>query len=357
MTVPRLPRAVLAAALLAACGRERLPPAPPPPRVTAADPAPVPPPRAPWVAHRVVTDAVAVSGGRRHTVKPGETGIAIARAYGVAWSKVVAANHLKAPYTIEIGDTLLLPSAKAVAAQTPAERARAFQIDIDDLITGAEPAGGPARAARVTRPVRPAPAGATASRPAPAGATASRPADPGATAPRPADPGATAPRPADTATTPRPRTLPPRPLPRAPVVAATAPPLPILPGGTPTFAWPLDGRIVSAFGPKAGGRFNDGVNLRATPGTPVRAAADGVVAYAGDAVAGFGNLVLIKHADGWVSAYGHNEALLVARGQAVRRGDIVARSGATGAVDEPQLHFEVRRGRTPSDPVKLLPPR
>jgi len=114
---------------------------------------------------------------------------------------------------------------------------------------------------------------------------------------------------------------------------------------------------VSAFGAKPGGRFNDGVNLRATPGTPVRAAADGVVAYAGDAVAGFGNLVLIKHADGWVSAYGHNEALLVTRGQAVRRGDIVARSGATGAVDEPQLHFEMRRGRTPSDPVKLLPPR
>jgi murein DD-endopeptidase MepM/ murein hydrolase activator NlpD len=296
--------------------------------MTAADPAPVPPPRAPWVAHRVVTDAVAVPGGRRHIVKAGETGIAIARAYGVAWSKVVAANHLKAPYTIEIGDALLLPSAKAVAAQTPAERARAFQIDIDDLITGAEPAGGGPRPARVTRPVRPAPAGAPA------------------------------PRPADTATTPRPpRTLPPRPLPRAPVVAATALPIPILPGGTPTFAWPLEGRIVSAFGPKPGGRFNDGVNLRATPGTPVRAAADGVVAYAGDAVAGFGNLVLIKHADGWVSAYGHNEALLVARGQAVRRGDIVARSGATGAVDEPQLHFEVRRGRTPSDPVKLLPPR
>ncbi len=331
---PALSAALAAAllAVLAACGRT-------PPVVAVASP-PVasiaPPPRAPWVAHRVVTDAVAVLGGRRHIVKAGETGIAIARAYGVPWSKVVAANHLKAPYTIEIGDMLLLPTAKAVAAQTPAERARAFQIDIDDLITGAEPAGGgPVQPARA-RPVHPTAAGARPERPA--DATAPRP-------PRVAPP------------QPSPRVAPPRPSPRPPVVVATAPALPALPSGTPAFAWPLEGRIVSAFGAKPGGRFNDGVNLRATPGTPVRAAADGVVAYAGDAVAGFGNLVLIKHADGWVSAYGHNEALLVTRGQPVRRGDIVARSGATGAVDEPQLHFEMRRGRTPSDPVKLLPPR
>ncbi len=115
--------------------------------------------------------------------------------------------------------------------------------------------------------------------------------------------------------------------------------------------------MLSPFGAKPGGRFNDGINLKASAGTPVRAAADGVVAYAGDAIPGFGNLVLIKHADGWVSAYGHNETLLVARGARVTRGQIIARSGATGAVDEPQLHFELRRGRTPSDPVKLLPPR
>ncbi len=348
MTVFRLAFPATLLAVLAACGRTT-------PPVVAVAPPPVasiaPPPRAPWVAHRVVTDAVAVPGGRRHIVKAGETGIAIARAYGVPWSKVVAANHLKAPYTIEIGDALTLPTAKAVAAQTPAERARAFQIDIDDLITGAEPAGGgPAPSARA-RPVHPTGAGAKVERPA--DATAPRMAQP-QTSPRIAPP-----RPPAHIAPPQtsPRIVPPQTSPRPPVVVATAPPLPALPSGTPTFAWPLEGRIVSAFGAKPGGRFNDGVNLRATPGTPVRAAADGVVAYAGDAVAGFGNLVLIKHADGWVSAYGHNEALLVTRGQAVRRGDIVARSGATGAVDEPQLHFEMRRGRTPSDPVKLLPPR
>ncbi len=313
-----LRRSVLAAAavlaLLAGCGPTAAPVTvspPPPPRVATV--APPLPRRSPWVARRVVTDAVAVPGGRQHTVKAGETGIAIARAYGVPWSKVVAANHLTPPYTIEIGDKLLLPSARAVAAQSPAERARAFSIDIDDLITGAEPAGGgpaPRRAAPAPKPSRHA----------------------------------------------GPATPPPT-RPTAPQTATAAVPLPPVAGPAPVFAWPLEGRVLSGFGPKPGGRYNDGINLKASAGTPVRAAADGVVAYAGDAVAGFGNLVLIKHADGWVSAYGHNEALLVARGQRVAKGDIIARSGATGAVDEPQLHFELRRGRTPSDPLKLLPPR
>jgi murein DD-endopeptidase MepM/ murein hydrolase activator NlpD len=116
----------------------------------------------------------------------------------------------------------------------------------------------------------------------------------------------------------------------------------------------VPGRIISGFGPKAGGRFNDGVNLKASPGEPVRAAGDGVVAYAGDAIAGFGQLVLVKHAGGWVSAYGHNEALLVARGLRVKAGEVIARAGQTGAVAEPQLHFELRRGRAPVDPAKVI---
>jgi murein DD-endopeptidase MepM/ murein hydrolase activator NlpD len=86
----------------------------------------------------------------------------------------------------------------------------------------------------------------------------------------------------------------------------------------------------------------------------VRAAGDGIVAYAGDAIPGFGNLLLIKHAGGWVTAYGHNDALLVARGKRIARGDVIARAGATGSVVEPQLHFELRKGRTPVDPVKVI---
>ncbi len=304
--------AVLAFALLAGCGGRTYAPAlpeAPPPQVATVVPAPKPP----WQLRKVVVDAVVVPDGRIHTVKPGETGIAIARAYGVAWSRVVTANHLKPPYTIEIGDKLLLPTARQVAAMSVEDRAKAFRIDIDDLITGAEPAGG----------------GAVLAKPKP------RP------APRPPGAVAAAPKPA---------------APKSVTTGALAP-LPALPTATPVFAWPIEGRILSGFGPKPGGRYNDGVNLKASPGTAVRAAADGVVAYAGDAVAGFGNLILIKHADGWVSAYGHNEALLVARGAKVARGDIIARSGATGAVDEPQLHFELRRGRAASDPVKLLPAR
>ncbi len=333
---------LITAGLLAGCGGRvsttRSYPAPAPRPVAA--PAVAPAPKPPWQAHKVVTDAVAVPGGRIHTVKYGETGIAIARAYGVTWSRIVAANHLKPPYTIEIGDRLLLPSAKQVAAMSVEERAKAFKIDIDDLITGAEPAGGDP----VTAKPRP--------RPRPATSPASRPPVALANAPEalPSAPKASAPRPAAA------RPFVPRPAPPATATAALAP-LPALPTGTPVFAWPVEGRVLSSFGPKPGGRYNDGINLKASPGTAVRAAADGVVAYAGDAVAGFGNLILIKHADGWVSAYGHNEALLVARGAKVAKGDVIARSGATGAVDEPQLHFELRRGRAATDPVKLLPPR
>ena len=341
--IRRVPAIAAAAAVLAGCAREAVPPAPvffPPPRIVVAPS----PPRPAWLAHRVVTDAVAVPGGRLHTVKSGETGIAIAHAYGVPWSKIVAANRLRPPFTIEIGDKLLLPSAKQVAAQSVEERAKAFRIDIDDLITGAEPAGGgpaAAKAAGTSVAVRPKPGG----RP-PAVASAAGVAKPRIAT---AEPGAARPvrNPPERAATTAPR----------PATAAALPLLPALPASAPVFAWPVEGRILSGFGAKPGGRYNDGVNLKASPGTAVRAAADGVVAYAGDAVAGFGNLILIQHADGWVSAYGHNEALLVARGARVARGDIIARSGATGAVDEPQLHFELRRGRVATDPVKLLPAR
>ncbi|RMF13288.1 MAG: M23 family metallopeptidase, partial [Alphaproteobacteria bacterium] len=105
----------------------------------------------------------------------------------------------------------------------------------------------------------------------------------------------------------------------------------------------------------AQGLRNDGVNIAAPAGAPVRAAQAGVVAYAGDGLEAFGRLILIRHAGGWVSAYAHNAALLVHRGQRVRRGQIIARVGASGFVDRPQLHFELRRGKTPVDPLRHLP--
>jgi murein DD-endopeptidase MepM/ murein hydrolase activator NlpD len=330
---------------LAACARPAAPPPAPAPKPAAAQPKPKPvvqkpAPKPTWVARKVVPDArevaassvtvvsgdnlgrlaaragvsagaladennlsppytlkvgqvIRIPAGRYHRVKPGETGIAIAQAYGVKWSTVVTANRLTPPYMLGAGQMLRLPSKRTVAAMTLEERARAFTLNIDDLITGSEPAG-----------------------PAPKVKSA------------------------------KPRSAMPTPKPIAePAIFAGR------------FIWPVEGHILSGFGPKSGGRYNDGINIKSAAGTPVRAAADGVVAYAGDGLEGFGGLVLLKHGDGWITAYAHNEALLVARGDQVKRGDIVARVGSTGSVDEPQLHFEIRRGRTPVDPLKQLPSR
>jgi murein DD-endopeptidase MepM/ murein hydrolase activator NlpD len=252
------------------------------------------PPRTDWVARRVVPNAIVTPQGRFHVVKAGETGIAIARAYDVAWRDLIAYNGLQEPFVLRVGQRLRLspqftPSPAASRPpppQTLEDRARAFDIGIDDVMTGGQPAAKPG---------------------------AARPA--GAETPRP---------------------------------------LPAVTGEAPAFRWPLPGRIISGFGPKPGGRFNDGVNLKASAGEAVRAAGDGVVAYAGDAIPGFGNLLLVKHAGGWVTAYAHNEALLVARGAKVKAGEVIARAGQTGAVSEPQLHFELRRGRTPVDPARLI---
>ncbi|MGD2133172.1 MAG: peptidoglycan DD-metalloendopeptidase family protein [Maricaulaceae bacterium] len=128
-------------------------------------------------------------------------------------------------------------------------------------------------------------------------------------------------------------------------------------GPAPRFAWPAAGNVIDGFGPKEAGRRNDGVNIAANAGDPVVAAADGLVVYAGSELAGYGNLILVKHADGWVSAYAHNEALLVEEEQTVTQGQAIARAGSSGAVDAPQLHFELRRNGQPVDPAGILPRR
>jgi len=120
------------------------------------------------------------------------------------------------------------------------------------------------------------------------------------------------------------------------------------------FIWPVKGEIISGFGAKPKGLRNDGVNIKVKRGTPVVAAENGVVAYAGNELRGFGNLLLIKHADGWITAYAHNEQLLVRRGQRLKRGQKIATVGSSGNVTTPQLHFEIRRGKSPRDPKKYL---
>jgi murein DD-endopeptidase MepM/ murein hydrolase activator NlpD len=117
----------------------------------------------------------------------------------------------------------------------------------------------------------------------------------------------------------------------------------------PTFKWPLRGRVISGF-PKS-----DGLDLAVPEGTAVHAADDGVVAYAGSELKGYGNLILIRHANGFVTAYAHASELIVKRNDQVRRGQVIAKSGQTGSVSSPQLHFEIRKGSTPVDPMQYLP--
>ncbi len=121
--------------------------------------------------------------------------------------------------------------------------------------------------------------------------------------------------------------------------------------GAPEFRWPVRGRIIAGFGAKGG---NEGINIAVPEGTPVKAVESGVVAYAGSELKNYGNLVLIRHDDGWVSAYAHNSEITVKRGDKVKRGQTVAKSGQSGNVQAPQVHFELRKGSTPVDPLPYL---
>ena len=118
--------------------------------------------------------------------------------------------------------------------------------------------------------------------------------------------------------------------------------------------WPVRGKVISNFGAKPNGLKNEGINISVPEGTSVRAAEGGVVAYAGNELKGYGNLVLIRHEGGYVTAYAHAKELFVKRGDTVKRGDVIAKAGQTGSVSSPQLHFEVRKGATALDPIKYL---
>ena len=125
-------------------------------------------------------------------------------------------------------------------------------------------------------------------------------------------------------------------------------------GAMPSFGWPVRGRLIAGFGSKPDGTQNDGINLAVPEGTPIKAADDGVVAYAGNELKGYGNLVLIQHTNGFVTAYAHASELMVKRGDTVKRGQVIAHAGQTGNVTSPQLHFEIRKGSTPVDPTQYL---
>ncbi|MBK5264113.1 MAG: M23 family metallopeptidase [Alphaproteobacteria bacterium] len=246
---------------------------------------------APFIIHP--GQKLRVPAGRYHLVSEGETGIAIARAYGIAWRDIVGRNGLEDPFILRRGQRLLLPSETGPRGQTLEQRAAAFRIDIDDILTGGQPA--------LKEGERTA-AASTMAKPLPTTAAISEPSR-----------------------------------------------------FSGTFAWPLSGPVIAPFGPVASGLRNDGLDIKAPKGTPIHAAADGVVAYAGDEIKLFGGLVLINHGSGWVTAYGHADTLNVVRGQKVTKGQVIGLSGTSGFVSEPKLHFEIRKDRKPVDPLLHLP--
>ena len=252
--------------------------------------------------------------GRQHRVQQGDTLYNIAQRYDVGLYELARLNDSQPPYTIKVGSILSIPAAE------PSNQV-------------VSPANVPKKPVISSTPSSPPPQ-QTARAPTPA--------------PKSVKPSVAVPT-------------------QVPVgggkVAALPPKKPSVPGSRVSappprtgkgFTWPLKGRVVSNFGAKDGGLRNDGINIRAPRGTPVRAAENGVVAYAGNEIRGFGNLLLIKHSGGYVTAYAHNDALLVQRGQKVKRGQKISTVGSTGTVAQPQLHFEIRKGRRPKDPRTYL---
>ena len=162
--------------------------------------------------------------------------------------------------------------------------------------------------------------------------------------------------------TPRTESTAPRTSPTSTTKAIVSTPPPVAPPPPPAragrrFVWPVEGRIIGRFGYAGKGLHNDGINIAVDRGASVKAAENGVVAYSGNELQGYGNLLLIKHADGWMSAYAHNDQLLVKRGEQVRRGQVISRAGESGSVRSPQLHFELRRGTMAVNPLEYLESR
>jgi murein DD-endopeptidase MepM/ murein hydrolase activator NlpD len=242
-----------------------------------------------------------------HVVAPGETLMAVSRKYHVSLTTLAKANNIQ-PFTkVAIGDRLTIPG-KRVA---PTQQAKAPQTV------------KPQASQQVAQ--RPAQVETKVASASPTAPVATVPATENA---RVATQG---PDPQESST-------------------KTAEPT----GAMPSFRWPVHGRVISAFGSRTASGQNDGINLAVPEGTPVKAAEDGVVAYAGNELKGYGNLVLVRHSNGYVSAYANASELMVKRGDSVKRGQTIARAGQTDNVSSPQLHFEIRKGSTPVDPSKYL---
>lgn len=267
-------------------------------------------------------------------VGQGDTLYAISRRHRVSLRALIEANGLEPPYVLHINQRLVLPRGRqhtVRAGETVYAIAQKYDVEPNELarINGIQPP----YTIRVGEELL-----------IPTGNLQT------VTAPHRPEPGQTAPTarsvPEQTAT---------RATPAEKKMAAARKALPTPPKRSGSgFHWPVQGRIISRFGVKASGLRNDGINIRAPKGSPVLATENGVVAYVGNELRGFGNLVLIKHDGGWISAYAHTDRLSVAKGDRVRRGQKIATVGDTGGVSEPQLHFELRRNKQAVNPQQYL---
>ncbi|PGH53772.1 gamma-D-glutamyl-meso-diaminopimelate peptidase [Azospirillum palustre] len=310
---------------------------------------------------------------RQYIVQKGDSLYSISRMHNVDVSELSRLNNLTPPYAVQVGQPLRLPGSNDSGGTMVASGiASGGAVPLT-------PQGSPAGRGSVQAAELPPP-GASSSGSMSSGSIAATPlpppSKPGAApepaAAPPAATGDTAYQPGQAPTMLRPPgskpAATPIPAPAAPAappaaapqqeVAAAAPPKPEPkaevgappPRGGARFLWPVKGKLISGYGPKPDGLHNDGLNIAAAKGTAVVAADNGVVAYAGNELRGFGNLLLLKHSDGWITAYAHLDKIEVERGASVKRGQVIARVGQTGGVSSPQLHFELRKGSQAVDP-------
>lgn len=291
---------------------------------------PVQPPRpVASVPPAAAAPSQAKAAGATHTVTKGENLARVAYLYGVSERQIMAANGMSSDM-IRIGQRLVIPGATDAQVRTAAI-AQAKRASGDTTVTGST---GPA-ATQSLPPASAKPVAVKTVSVAPAPASSSRAAAPT----QPSAPVASTR--IETVKT-------------APIAPAATPAVAATSDANPNLAWPVRGKVVREFGQKPNGERSEGISIAVPEGTTVKSAADGEVIYAGSELKGYGNLVLVRHPNGYVTAYGYNSDILVKRGDKVRAGQPVAKSGATGGVKEPQLHFEVRKGQRPVDPKALL---
>jgi murein DD-endopeptidase MepM/ murein hydrolase activator NlpD len=258
----------------------------------------------------VPVQAAANTNAYMHTIAAGESLYTIARKYDVTTQAIVHANGLSSPDRIVVGQKIAIPGRSDLVNTASVQ------------VASATPQAGATvlPAARPTNLAAPNVVQAAAT-PAPAAATPS--AVPAQATPAPAP---------------------------APSQLAAAPAAEPVASGNDKFRWPVSGRIITDFAASRG----TGINIDVPEGSTVKAAENGTVIYVGSGVEGYGNLILVRHPNGYVSAYAHLASMSVAKGAVVNRGDALGTVGQTGSVSRPQLHFELRKGATPVDPVPLL---